>query len=71
MTITETKLRDIDVLRARAVAAALLRARPKDYMTNHTAREAWYDSVRHVATVVCSGEGVSLFSFCTLCGVPD
>lgn len=67
----ETKLRDIDVLRARAVAAALLAARPKDYLTNSTAREAWYECCRHLCPVVCSAKGMSYATFYDLCGVPD
>lgn len=63
--------RDVDVLRARAVAAALLAARPADYMTNHVARNAWYESVNQLAAVVCSSDGMSLHTFFNLCGVPD
>jgi hypothetical protein len=67
----DTTERDTSVLRARAIAAALLAARPADYLTNHKGRDAWYDSVRHVAAVVCSTNGVSLLAFYDLCGVPD
>lgn len=63
--------RDVSVLRAHAVAAALYRARPKDYLTNTAGRLAWYDSCRYVAQVVCSANGVSLNTFYNLCGVPD
>jgi hypothetical protein len=63
-----TPQRDVSVLRAHAIAAALQRARPLDYRTNHAACEAWYDSVKHVAVVVCSADGVSLQTFYQLWG---
>lgn len=58
--------RDVDVLRGRALAAALLAAKPKD-KANAEAINAWYDCCRHIAAVVCS-ENFSLSSFYDLCG---
>jgi hypothetical protein len=66
----EQARKDVSVLRARAIAAALKDARPKDYLTNNEARNAWYDCCRYVAAVVCSADGVSILSFYDLCGVP-
>lgn len=63
--------RDVDVLRARAVAAALRAARPADYLTNPVARVAWYECCRQLCSVVCTAEGVSYVQFYDLCGVPD
>lgn len=70
-TLQEQLVAEIDVLRAHAIAAALRRARPADYLTNRIAREAWYDCVRHCETVVCSARGVSIVAFHNLCGLPD
>lgn len=63
--------KDVSVLRARAIAAALKAAMPKDYLTNDDARIAWYECCRQVAHVVCTADGVSLLTFYDLCGVPD
>lgn len=62
--------KEIDILRARAIAAALGKAKPPDYLTNESARHAWYDCVQHVAAVVCTAGGVSLITFYDLCEVP-
>lgn len=67
-----TKLEnEIDVLRAHAIAAALRKAKPDDYLVNETARLTWYKAVTEVAGVVCSAPGVSYSKFFDLCGVPD
>jgi hypothetical protein len=60
----------VDILRAHAVAAALKRARPVDVRTNHVAREAWHECVKHLAGVVCTADGCSISNFEYLCGVP-
>jgi hypothetical protein len=65
----EIDVDEVDVLRAHAVGAALSKARPKDYMTNVPAREAWEEAVRQVAAVVCTADGTSLTRFYGLCGV--
>lgn len=62
---------EIDILRAHAVAGALRKARPTNYLVNDDARTAWYNAVTHCAAVVCTKGGVSLTTFYDLCGVPD
>jgi hypothetical protein len=61
-----TSERDVSVLRAHAIAAALLRCRPAERFGD--ARVTWSDCVRQLARVVCSDEGVSVPSFYGLCG---
>lgn len=69
--IVDSPDRDTSTLRARAIAAALLAARPADYRTNHAGRVAWYDACKHVASVVCTADGITFNVFFDLCGVPD
>lgn len=63
--------KEIDVLRAHAIAAALRKAKPEDYLINDPARITWYNAVTQVSSVVCTSDGVSLSAFFDLCGVPD
>lgn len=63
--------KEIDVLRAHAIAGALLRAKPKDYSVNTEARNTWYFAVRQLAVVACQPEGMPMSTFYDLCGVPD
>lgn len=69
--VINADITEIDVLRARAVAAAMLAARPKDYITNAEARVAWYECCRQLCPVVCTASGVNYVQFYNLCGVPD
>lgn len=65
-TVVTVNVTEIDVLRAHAIAAALKNAKPKSDAPAD-AHIAWNDCCRYVASVVCSADGVNLFTFYNLC----
>jgi len=66
--LSEYELLQLDLLRAHALAGALKNARPElpDHQREYS---QWVGCVRHVASVVCTAQGLSLDSFYTLAGV--
>lgn len=64
--------RDIDVLRAHAIAGALKNAKPANYQGSFTKQgeyDGWLRCVRQLERVVCSRGGVTIVEFHRLCGV--
>lgn len=67
-TLDRPAERDVSVLRAHAIAGAMRQCRPPE---KGPARAAWWDCVRHLASIVCSKEGMSIAAFFFACGDTD